>query len=131
MDVLGDKWMIVIVKLMLMEGKETFKDFSESDEAVASGILAAKLKMLEEAQIITKNKLPDNKKSNIYLLTEKGLALAPVITELAKWSDGFLREEHPIMTNNEAMALIRKDSTAFANWLVEAYKKKIETITLV
>jgi DNA-binding HxlR family transcriptional regulator len=34
LDILGDKWMLVIVKQMLVEGKETFKDFIESDEAM-------------------------------------------------------------------------------------------------
>ena len=28
LDVLGDKWILVIVKQMLIEGKETFKDFT-------------------------------------------------------------------------------------------------------
>jgi DNA-binding HxlR family transcriptional regulator len=46
LDVLGDKWMLVIVKQMLIEGKETFKDFTESDEAIATNILSAKLKLL-------------------------------------------------------------------------------------
>ena len=35
-DILGDKWMLVIVKQMLIEGKETFKDFTESAEAIAT-----------------------------------------------------------------------------------------------
>ncbi|MFY0674811.1 MAG: helix-turn-helix transcriptional regulator [Bacteroidia bacterium] len=130
LDVLGDKWMLVIVKLMLLDGKDTFKAFSESDEAVASGILAAKLKMLEKAEIISKNKLPDNKKANIYLLTEKGLALAPVIAELARWSDGYLREANPIMQNGEAMAFIRNDPKAFSNFLVSNYKEKLKKIKL-
>lgn len=80
---LDDKWMLVIVKQMLLEGKETFKGFTESKEAIATNILSAKLKLLEEVGIITKNKLPDNKKTNLYLLTEKGLALTPIIAELA------------------------------------------------
>ena len=87
LDILGDKWMLVIVKQMLMEGKENFKDFTESEEAIATNILSAKLKLLEEVGIITKNKLPNNKKTNLYLLTEKGLALTPIIVELANWSD--------------------------------------------
>ena len=53
---------------MLIEGKKTFKDFTESEEAIATNILSAKLKLLEEAGILTKNKLPNNKKTNLYLL---------------------------------------------------------------
>ena len=51
LDVLGDKWMLVIVKQMLIEGKETFKDFTESEEAIATNILSAKLKILVELGI--------------------------------------------------------------------------------
>ena len=45
LDILGDKWMLVIVKQMLIEGKETFKDFTESEEAIATNILSTKLKL--------------------------------------------------------------------------------------
>jgi DNA-binding HxlR family transcriptional regulator len=54
LDVLGDKWMLVIVKQILIEGKETFKDFTESEEAIATNILSSKLKLLEEIGIIIK-----------------------------------------------------------------------------
>ena len=72
LDVLGDKWMLVIVKQMLIEDKETFKDFTESEEAIATNILSTKLKLLEELGIIIKTKRPNNKKTNLYLLTDKG-----------------------------------------------------------
>ena len=55
----GDKWMLVIIKQMLIEDKMTFKDFTESDEAIATGILSSKLKCLQELGIITKTQLPD------------------------------------------------------------------------
>ena len=74
LDILGDKWTLVIIKQMLIEGKQTFKDFLESDEAIATNILSSRLKMLEEYKMIRKEKLPHNKKTNIYLLTEKVLA---------------------------------------------------------
>jgi len=47
---------------MLIEDKMTFKDFTESDEAIATGILSSKLKCLQELGIITKTQLPDKKK---------------------------------------------------------------------
>ena len=67
LDILGDKWILVIVKQMLLEGKDTFKEFTDSDEAIATNILSAKLTILQEAGIITKNKLPENKRKNLYL----------------------------------------------------------------
>ena len=128
LDILGDKWMLVIVKQMLIEGKETFKDFTESDEAIATNILSAKLKLLEEVGIIIKTKRPNNKKTNLYLLTDKGLALTPVLVELATWSDGYLRDIHPTIVNGESMELLRNDKVSFAKALEEKYREKLATI---
>jgi DNA-binding HxlR family transcriptional regulator len=125
LDVLGDKWMLVIVKQMLIEDKETFKDFIESDEAIATNILSAKLKLLEEAGIIIKTKRPDNKKTNLYLLTEKGLALTPLLVELATWSDSHLRDLHPTIVQGDAIDLLRKDKAAFASILEKNYREKL------
>ncbi len=125
LDVLGDKWMLVIVKQMLIEGKETFKDFTEADEAIATNILSSKLKFLEEVGIVIKTKRPDNKKTNHYLLTEKGLALTPILLELAIWSDKCLRDIHPTIVNGKGMEALRNDKRAFANVLVTKYKEKL------
>lgn len=125
LDVVGDKWLLIIVKQMLIEGKETFKDFTEADEAIATNILTAKLKFLEEAGIIIKTQRPENKKTNLYLLTDKGLALAPVLVELALWSDKNLRKIHPNIVNGEEMEFLRNDKVAFANVLVTKYKEKL------
>lgn len=128
LDVLGDKWILVIIKQMLIEDKETFKDFAESEEAIATNILSSKLKLLEEVGVINKTKRPDNKKTNLYLLTEKGLALTPILAELATWSDKHLRDIHPTIMDGEAMDFLRKDKTAFANSLEKKYREKLATI---
>jgi DNA-binding HxlR family transcriptional regulator len=127
LDVLGDKWMLVIVKQMLIQDKETFKDFTESEEAIATNILSAKLKLLEELGIIIKTKPPDNKKTNLYLLTDKGLALTPILVELAIWSDSYLRDIHPTIVNGEAMELLRNDKASFASVLEQKYREKLAT----
>lgn len=125
LDILGDKWMLVIVKQMLVEGKETFKDFTKSEEAIATNILSAKLKMLVELGLVIKTKRPDNKKTNRYLLTEKGLALTPVLVALATWSDAHLRDIHPTMINDANTARLRRDPAAFARALEETYREKL------
>jgi DNA-binding HxlR family transcriptional regulator len=129
LDVLGDKWMLVIVKQMLIEEKETFKDFTESEEAIATNILSTKLKLLQELGVIVKTKKPNNKKTNLYLLTDKGLALTPLLVELAAWSDNYLRGIHPTLQNGQGMELLRKDKAAFADMLEKKYREKLETLT--
>jgi len=123
-DIIGDKWILVIIKQMLIEDKKTFKDFTESDEAIATNILASKLKCLEEYGIITKTQLPDNKKTNIYLLTDKGLALTPIIVELSIWSDENVRELNTIMRESPEIAIMKSDKNTFISMILENYKAK-------
>ncbi len=124
-DILGDKWMLVIVKQMLVEGKETFKDFTESEEAIATNVLTIKLKLLEELGLISKSKLPHNKKTNIYRLTAKGLELTPILVELAAWSDHNLRDMHPTLQKGKGIDLLRADKEAFTRTLVTSYQQKL------
>jgi len=131
LDIIGDKWMLVIVKQMLIENKQTFKDFTESDEGIATNILTAKLKQLEEFGIIIKTKLPNNKKSNIYLLTEKGLAMIPIIIELGIWSDNHLRELNPTMVSGKGMELLRTDKAEFGRVIEQQYREKLATTTYI
>jgi len=126
LDILGDKWVLVIIKQMLIEDKNTFKDFTESAEAIATNILSSKLKCLEELGIITKTQLPDNKKNNIYLLTPKGLALTPIIVELSIWSDENVRELNSIMRDSPEIAIMKSNKDAFIQMIKDNYKAKTE-----
>jgi DNA-binding HxlR family transcriptional regulator len=86
LDIIGDKWSLVVIKQMLFEQRSSFKEFSESPEAIASNILTARLKMLEKFKLVEKHKHPTNKKTKLYCLTEKALGLVPMIIELTIWS---------------------------------------------
>lgn len=131
LDVIGDKWILVIIKQMLIEHKQTFKSFVESDEAIATNILSTKLKWLEDFGIVLKTKLPTNKKSNIYLLTEKGLALTPLIVELGLWSDQYLREFHPTLVDGVSMNILRKDKVQFTKNVEQSYRDMLAAINIV
>ncbi|MDG1966280.1 MAG: helix-turn-helix domain-containing protein, partial [Flavobacteriaceae bacterium] len=122
LDIVGDKWTLVVIKLMLLEQKKTFKEFSESDESIVPSVLSNRLKTLEEIGFIVKQKLPDNKKNNHYFLTEKGLSLTPVITELALWSHHNIK---PI--DNQDLTNV-KDKNELQLAIIERYKSK--TVTL-
>ena len=122
LDIVGDKWTLVVIKLMLLEQKKTFKEFSESDESIAPSILSNRLKTLEKIGFIIKKKLPDNQKTNHYLLTEKGLSLTPVVVELALWSHHNVR---PV--DNQDMANV-KDKNELLLAIIERYKSKTATL---
>jgi DNA-binding HxlR family transcriptional regulator len=96
LDVVGDKWSLLIVRDMLVKHKTTFKEISDSDEKIAPSVLSARLKLLESYKLIFKTKAPDNKKENIYLLTEKGIRLTPIIIEFSLWGNFNMREFNEI-----------------------------------
>ncbi|MGA1543588.1 MAG: winged helix-turn-helix transcriptional regulator [Saprospiraceae bacterium] len=122
LDIFGDKWTLVVIKLMLLEQKKTFKEFSESDESIAPSILSNRLKTLEKIGFIVKQKLPNNQKTNHYILTEKGLSLTPIIIELALWS------HHNIKPVENQDIVNFKDKNELYLAIIERYKSK--TVTL-
>jgi DNA-binding HxlR family transcriptional regulator len=121
LDIVGDKWTLVVIKLMLLE-KKTFKEFSESDESIAPSMLSNRLKTLEKIEFIVKEKLSNNQKTNHYFLTEKGLSLTSVIIELALWTHHNIK---PV--DNQDIANV-KDKNELRLAIIERYKSK--TVTL-
>ena len=81
---------------MLIKHKKTFKEISNSDEKIAPSILSTRLKLLESYKLISKTKVPENKKENIYLLTQKGIRLTPIIIEFSLWGNDNMREFNKI-----------------------------------
>lgn len=92
LDIIGDKWSLLILRDMLLHHKMTFKDFSASEEKIAPSILSSRLKLLTSYGLITKQKLAGNKKENIYLLTEKAIELSSILIDISIWGDKHLRE---------------------------------------
>lgn len=112
LDLIGDKWSLLIIRDMLIHHKKTFKEFVSSNEKVATNLLSSRLKLLESLNVISKRKLSSNKKENIYLLTEKGIDLTPLIMELVIWSDKHIREYNNDMNkldskSNDKLSLIK------------------------
>lgn len=92
LDIIGDKWSLLILRDMLLHHKMTFKEFSSSDEQIAPSILSSRLKLLISYELITKQKQANNKKENIYLLTEKAIELSSILIDISIWGDRHLRE---------------------------------------
>jgi DNA-binding HxlR family transcriptional regulator len=81
-DLLGDKWSLLILRDMLLHRKSTFKEFSNSKEKIASNILTNKLQFLMQTGFIEKLDPEGTKKSTRYIATRKGICVLPLIIEL-------------------------------------------------
>ncbi|MBC7901462.1 MAG: helix-turn-helix transcriptional regulator [Saprospiraceae bacterium] len=82
----GDKWSLLIIRDIVFWGKKTYGDFLRSDEGIATNILAARLVSLLKEGILRKEPHPTDKRTEIYLLTEKGMELIPLMVEIVAWS---------------------------------------------
>jgi DNA-binding HxlR family transcriptional regulator len=86
LDIFGDRWTLLVVRDLMFKGKAQYGDFIESEEKIATNILADRLVALERAGIVKKVQDPKNRTKYIYSLTNKGLDLAPVLVEIILWS---------------------------------------------
>ena len=85
LEFFGDRWTLLVIRDLLFGGKRHFKELMQSPERIASNILTARLKKLEERGLIERCADPDNRKQVIYTLTDKGRDLTPVLVEMIRW----------------------------------------------
>jgi DNA-binding HxlR family transcriptional regulator len=85
LEVLGDRWSLLIVRDLMVRGYRTFKEFQGAGEGIATNVLADRLRRLQESGIIIAEvDEADGRRVN-YRLTEKGIDLAPVVLEWLIW----------------------------------------------
>jgi len=96
LDVLGDKWSLLIIRDMGYYGKSTFKDFEKSEEGIATNILSNRLKKMMDHGIIHKEQSESNKLVYHYSLTKKGVDLAAPIIGLSRWAVKYIPEVNDI-----------------------------------
>src|SRR6266513_557208 len=86
LETFGDPWSLLIIRDLVYFGKRTYGEFLESEEGMATNILASGLAHLEQKGNLLKQPAQKDKRKEVYLLTEKGLDLIPALVELANWS---------------------------------------------
>ena len=123
LDIWGDKWSLLIIRDLLAAKKCTYGDFLKSPEGIATNILASRLLVLEENQIIVKREHPDSKAKVLYQLTPKGIDLLPVILEIGLWAEKY----YPIAeAQKEMLKEVKKNKEDFIKKRIKELKK-VET----
>ncbi len=107
-EMLGDRWSLLIIRDMMLRGARTYKTFLECYEGIATNILADRLRRLVEYGIIKTEADPSDGRKVIYSLTKKGIDLAPVLTEIVLWAAA-----HEDTGNHELVRLMRADKEKF------------------
>jgi DNA-binding HxlR family transcriptional regulator len=85
-EVLGDRWSVIVLRDMMFGNRRSYGELiANSLEGIATNILAARLKHLEAEELITASDDPRHKQKKIYSLTEKAIALLPIMVQLGAW----------------------------------------------
>ncbi len=90
LEVLGDKWSLLILRDVIFADKRHFREWLQSPEGIASNILSDRLAMLVDEGLLTRASDPSHRQKVIYSLTEKSIALVPVLVQIGIWGRTFL-----------------------------------------
>lgn len=85
LDIVGDKWSLLILRDAVLFNKRRYREFLASPEGISTNILAARLKQLERHGLLDKFSDIDDGKAFLYVPTERAVKLIPVVVEVIRW----------------------------------------------
>ena len=89
MSQFGDKWSFLIIRDLMFKGRKYYNEFLDSGEGISTNILANRLADLEHNGIICKHQDTIKRSKYIYTLTEKGIALMPMMLSMIDWAEKY------------------------------------------
>jgi DNA-binding HxlR family transcriptional regulator len=118
LDLLGDSWSLLIVRDLMFKGVDSFDGFLGTGEGIATNILSDRLARLEIAKIVVKRPDENDARRFRYVLTRKGIELAPVLVELVLWSARHGKTAAP----RETVAAMAAKPGAFARQVIADWR---------
>lgn len=109
LELVGDRWTLLILRDLLIKQVSTFKQFQESGEGIATNVLTDRLKKLQEHGIIASQRSKEDSRVVTYRPTERGLDLLSVMIEMILWADRYEETAAP----PKIMRRILQDRQAF------------------
>lgn len=120
LEIVGDAWSLLIVRDLMFKQRQTYNEFLQGGEGIASNILADRLRRLEAAGIVDKQRDPLDARRFVYRLSAKGIDLAPVLVELVIWSARHERTDAPAAV----VRAMRTDRDAFIAGVRERWRAR-------
>lgn len=109
LDVIGDKWSLLILRDLLLYKKRTFTEFTKAPEGIATNILSSRLKKLKEVGLIVQT-TDDQMSKKVYLLTESGRDFEGVLRMADAWSTKHLKDVQPQLVSLKDMGYTPPDA---------------------
>jgi DNA-binding HxlR family transcriptional regulator len=95
LDVVGDRWTLLIVRELLLQGPCRFTDLRHGLPGIATNLLSARIKELEEAGLIYREAAPPPVATTLFHLTDDGRELEPVLEALGVWGVRYIAAQSP------------------------------------
>ncbi len=103
LELLGDRWSLLIIRDIVFAGKRRFRELLQSEERISSNILTDRLYMLVNEGMLTRAPDPAYKQRIIYSLTEKSIALVPVLVQLGIWGRTYLPADEALSATSREL----------------------------
>jgi DNA-binding HxlR family transcriptional regulator len=86
LETLGDRWSLIVIRDVMFGNRRHYRELlTQSEEGIASNILADRLKRLTEAGLLTRRDDPSHAQKAIYSLTEPAIQLVPLLAQMGAW----------------------------------------------
>lgn len=86
LEILGDRWSLIVIRDIMFGNRRHFRELLQnSEERIASNILADRLRRLVEKGLLTRADDPSHKQKAIYSLTEMAIDLVPLFAHMGAW----------------------------------------------
>jgi DNA-binding HxlR family transcriptional regulator len=95
LDVLGDRWTLLILRELLIQGPCRYTDLANGLPGIASNLLSERLRNLEASRLVWREAAPPPVATTLFHLTERGRAAEPVVVALARWGTPLIADAAP------------------------------------
>ncbi|MGH6911283.1 MAG: winged helix-turn-helix transcriptional regulator [Phenylobacterium sp.] len=86
LEMLGDRWSLIVIRDLMFGNRRHYRELlTQSEEGIASNILADRLKRLTQAGLVSRRDDPTHKQKAIYSLTEPAIQLVPLLAQMGAW----------------------------------------------
>jgi len=104
LEQLGDRWSLIVIRDLMFGNRRTYGDLlAQSEEGIASNILADRLKRLVAAGLLTRRPDPQHRQKGIYSLTEPAIQLLPLLAQMAAWGRRHMPASHELSVRAELL----------------------------
>lgn len=109
LETLGDRWSLIVIRDLMFGNRRHFRQLlAQSEEGIASNVLADRLRRLEGAGLVSRRDDPSHKQKAIYSLTEAAIELVPLLAHMGAWG----RRHTPVSKELSVRAQILEEGGA-------------------